>query len=156
MGSSLARALAVAIVDRLLCRANFDPAQPRNPLTGEWVDVLDTLRDVLDPEEMDLAEELATNGARVHADGTVTVYHRTSATVAEAIRATGAMVGREDGVFFSTRRTGQAEAFGDHVIELRVPLRLLRLDDVFGNEAHIRIPTDRPGARVDVSKFLVG
>lgn len=99
----------------------------------------------LTPEEQDLADELRDNGADVHPDGTVTVYHFTSPQSAEEIRRTGRMRGDEDGIFFTTKRDGgRATGYGEEAVTMRVPLRLLQLDDVFGDEAHVRVPTRRP------------
>lgn len=100
---------------------------------------------------VDLASELIDNGATVNPDGTVRLYHRTTPEAAQQIIATGKMRGAEDGVFFSTAPSGQAEGFGSAVVPVDVPLERLQLDDVFGNEAHVRIPTSRPGATVDVN-----
>lgn len=99
----------------------------------------------------DLADELIDQGAKIDHDGMVTLYHRTSKANADAIRRTGTMTGKEDGVFFSTTPTGQVESFGDAVVEVRIPLEKVELDDVFGAEAHVRLPLSRAGARVKVT-----
>ena len=66
------------------------------------------------------------------------------------------MKGLEDGVFFTTNGDdSQAEGFGSEQIELRIPLEKLQLDDVFGNEAHVRIPTQKSNEIVDVKDFLI-
>lgn len=72
--------------------------------------------------------------------GLVTVFHRTSAEDAKTILETGKFIPKEDGIFFSTSRTGQAEGFGDTIIELRIPADRLRLDDIFDGEAHLKFP----------------
>ena len=101
--------------------------------------------------ELDI-EEVIDVGAKT--DGNlVTVYHRTSKAGADAIRKSGRMNAKEDGLFFSTSKAGQAEGFGDEVVELQVPTSMLELDDIFGDEAHVRIPLKTAGA-VDISKFL--
>lgn len=107
----------------------------------------------LSPEETILADELVDNGAEIKPDGTVRVYHRTTAEKAAEIESTGQMLGDEDGIFFSTRSDGQAEGFGEAVVEFDIPLNRLLLDDVFGDEAHLRLPTDKAGDRVRVSEF---
>lgn len=99
---------------------------------------------------LDLAQELRDNGGSVDDDGMVTLYHRTSPENADQIRKTGTMRGLEDGVFFSTSEKGQAEGFGDAVVVVREPVERVEIDDVFGNEAHVRIPTKRNGALVRV------
>ena len=64
------------------------------------------------------------------------------------------MTGKEDGVFFSTKEQGQAEGFGDAVVELLVPLNKLQLDDMFDDEAHLRLPLRRIGEKINVKNWL--
>jgi len=99
---------------------------------------------------MDRIGELRDNGAQVGDDGYVTLYHRTTPEKADAIRKSGMMRGEEDGLFFSTSRTGQADGFGDAIVVVREPVERIELDDVFGNEAHVRIPLKRAGQSVKV------
>lgn len=108
-------------------------------------------------DEQDLADELSAVGAQVHLDGTVTVYHHTTPVGAAAIRDTGQMTGKEDGVFFTTKGTADAHAGGrgDATVALRLPLRLLQLDDALSDEAHVKIPLRRAGESVDVTQYLV-
>ena len=103
---------------------------------------------------IDKAKELKDNKATVNDDGTVTVYHHTSKDAKDSIMKTGNMKGAEDGIFFTTKKDGQASGFGDSVITAKIPLEKLDLDDTFGDEVHLRIPTERRGQSVDVSKFL--
>lgn len=86
-------------------------------------------------------------------NGVVTVYHRTTVDAAAEILKTGKMTPRENGLFFSTAKDGQAEGFGDEVIELKIPADQLELDDIFDNEAHLRLPAkiNKPN---DISKFI--
>lgn len=106
------------------------------------------------PDSQSLADELIGAGAQVHRDGTVTVYHRTTRENAESIRTTGRMHGDEDGIFFSTRKVGQASGYRDSYVELRIPLSRLVLDDIFDDEAHVRIPTRSQRESVDVSSYM--
>lgn len=113
-------------------------------------DQIDTL-----PENVrDMAAELIDNGGAVSNDGMVTVYHRTSADNANQIQSTGRMSGKEDGLFFSTSTGGQAEGFGDSIVALKIPLDQIQLDDVFGDEAHVRMPV-KPNQPVDVSGWII-
>jgi hypothetical protein len=73
-------------------------------------------------------------------NGLVTVYHRTNPEDAKIILESGKFIPKEDGIFFSTSKTGQAEGYGDAVIELRIPADRLQIDDIFDNEAHLRFP----------------
>lgn len=102
-------------------------------------DLIDTVRDV---------------GAEVDDNGYVTVYHRTSPENAERIRQTGVMKAKEDGVFFSTKELGQNEGYGDAVVALRIPAEKLELDDIFDDEAHVKIPLGRQ-RQVNVAEYLV-
>jgi hypothetical protein len=106
---------------------------------------------LLDAE--DTLAELSDNGATINPDGTVVVYHRTSKEKADAIVKNNEMFGLEDGVFFSTSEKGQAEGYGDVVVKMNVPIEQIQIDDTFGNEAHVRIPTKKANQKVSVSKF---
>ena len=101
-----------------------------------------------------LYADLKDNGAEVDKNGNVTVYHRTSPENLENILKNKKMQAKEDGVFFSTSPNGQAEAYGKALLKLKVPLSLLELDDVFGDEAHVRIPLKSKKHTIDISKFL--
>jgi hypothetical protein len=106
----------------------------------------------IDVEEdlKDLASELIDNGAQITPRGEVRLFHRTSKASAETIKSTGMMTGKEDGLFFSTKSDGQISDYGDTVVELHIPLSKLQLDDVFGDEAHVRVPMQRAGQKVNV------
>jgi hypothetical protein len=99
----------------------------------------------------DLIEEVESNGGIVNEDGTVTLYHRTNAESRAEIEKTGEMKGLEDGIFFSTKKDGQAKGFGDEVVEVRVEAENLELDDVFGDEAHLKLSTKKAGDTVKVN-----
>lgn len=105
-------------------------------------------------DAQDLVEELIDNQAKVTQDGFVTVYHRTSPEAAASIRKTGKIKALEPDAFFSTKLEGQAQGFGDGVIKMRVPVNRLRLDDVFGDEAHLAINIGRPGKTLDVADYI--
>lgn len=101
----------------------------------------------------DTLAELADNGATINPDGTVVVYHRTTKDKADAIVKNNEMFGLEDGVFFSTSEKGQAEGYGDVVVKMNVPIEQIQIDDTFGNEAHVKIPTKKANQKISVSKF---
>lgn len=70
------------------------------------------------------------------------LYHRTTHEAAEEIRTSRRMLSKEtDGsVYFSTRRHGQAGAYGDAIVHVRVPCEIAQLDDEFpSGEQHYRI-----------------
>jgi len=105
-------------------------------------------------DAQDLADELNDNKAEIDNDGMVTIYHRTTPENKKEIESTGKMKGLEDGVFFSTKETGQNEGYGESIVKLKVPIESIQIDDTFGDEAHVRIPTKKAGQIIDVKKYL--
>jgi hypothetical protein len=103
----------------------------------------------------DLVSEIKSNGGNVDENGYVTLYHRTSKANADLIKSTGKMSAKEDGLFFSTKADGQIAGYGDTTIELKVPVEKLELDDVFGDEAHLRIPLKNKNQVLDVGEYLL-
>jgi hypothetical protein len=87
----------------------------------------------------DLAEEIAGKGGKIDNDGMVTLYHATDRESADIISNSGTMYGKEDRLFFSTKPDGQISGYGDAVIETKIPLEDLSLDDIFSDEAHLTI-----------------
>lgn len=104
--------------------------------------------------QLDNIDHFKNSGAKVNNDATVTVYHYTNSDTKDIIHKTGKMKGAEDGVFFTTKKDGDAKDFGNSLISANIPIELLNLDDDLGDELHLRIPTDKRGQSVDVSKFL--
>lgn len=107
---------------------------------------------LLDAE--DLIEELKANEAVIDENGYVTLYHRTNENSANEIMQTGKMRAKEDGIFFSTKKDGQAEGYGKAVVVFHIPVEKLVLDDEFGDEAHVRIPLKNRNVILDVSDYL--
>ena len=138
--------------------ANSMSPEPRI-LAGEDSVILSTpeigvMAKVVDADAADdLLSEISAF-SQVTEDGLVTVYHRTTSESAEIIRSSGHMTPKEDGLFFSTSRTGQAEGFGDEVIEMQIPADRLLLDDLFDGEAHLRLPAsaNKPNS---IQEYLV-
>ena len=102
------------------------------------------------PRLPDFADEVAAAGGEIDESGVIRLFHRTTPEAAEEIRRTGQMTGKEDGVFFSTSPSNQAVGYGSEVVEVRIPLSDLELDDLFDTEAHLRLPLKRPGEMVQV------
>lgn len=77
----------------------------------------------------------------VNPDGTVTLYHRTTAENAARIAATGRFLSKENTneTFFSNKPDGQAEGYGDAVVAVRVPARQVRINDAFPHEIHVAV-----------------
>ncbi len=104
---------------------------------------------------MDLIDEITAVGAEVDENGYVTVYHRTNDAAATVIRKTGVMQAKEDGLFFSTNPDGSNNyGYGDSVITLKVPAEKLVLDDIFDDEASVKIPLENR-RRMNVSEYIV-
>lgn len=94
--------------------------------------------------------------ADISPEGYVTVYHRTSESNAKRITESGKMIAKEDGIFFSTQKNGvYASGYGNSVIEMKIPVEKLVLDDIFDTEAHLRIPLKNRNQVLDVSDYLV-
>lgn len=64
------------------------------------------------------------------------------------------MIAKEDGIFFSTKKDGQADGYGDSVIEMRIPAENLILDDIFDDEAHLRYPLENRNSVLNVSEYI--
>ncbi len=104
-------------------------------------------------DAQDLIDEVRSVGGQADENGYITLYHRTSAENAEKIRESGYMMGKEDGLFFSTRENGYNDGYGDTAVKFSIPAEMLVLDDVFGDEAHLRLPMEKPG-KLYVGKYL--
>ena len=53
---------------------------------------------------------------------------------------------------FGTSPTGQIEGYGEAVVQIEVPLEKISLNDVFANEAHVRMKTGTIGENTSTSK----
>lgn len=84
-----------------------------------------------------------------NSDGTVTLFHGTNRASGLAIRKSGHLIGKEDGVFLTTDKDA-ARTFGEDIVEVRVDPRQLLLDDEFpSGRKDFRIPA-RIGEAVPV------
>lgn len=103
---------------------------------------------------LDLADSLSEKNADISPDGIVTLYHRTSPDNAQNIVQTGTMNSREDRMFFGTRPDGAISGYGDAVVQVRLPLERLELNDVFPDEACVTMRSGRIGTAVPVEGRL--
>lgn len=87
-----------------------------------------------------LIDEVESVGGKVDENGYIHVFHRTSKEAADRIRSTNKMIAKEDGLFFSTKPDGQIVGYGDEVVDFWIPAERLMLDDIFSDEAHLRLP----------------
>ncbi len=95
-----------------------------------------------------------TTGLPLNADGTVTLYHHTSAANADNIRQSGALrsAGEPD-VYLTTRETPDT-GYGDTAVKVRVDPRKLQLDDEFADgRMDFRISVGRPGGALTGAEF---
>jgi ribosomal protein L4 len=94
--------------------------------------------------------------AEISPNGYVTLYHRTTPENAKKIMESGKMSAKEDGIFFSTKNDGaNSIGYGDGVVKVKIPVEKLVLDDIFSDEAHLRIPLKSRKESLDVSSYLV-
>lgn len=84
------------------------------------------------------------------------VYHMTAPRAANAIKTSGTMIPKEDGLFFSNKKFGPAsEGYGTAAVKLDIPEARLILDDEFPTgEKHYRLPVES-GKPADVSQWLL-
>ena len=108
--------------------------------------------DLLDAQ--DLIDELKDVNAEVDDNGYVTVYHQTNEDNAKKIRQTGKMFSKEQAVFFSTSREAQqSEGRGTVKLKFKIPVEKLHLDDIFNDNADVRI--DLNGKKeLDISSYI--
>ena len=103
----------------------------------------------------DMIDELKSVGANIDNNGYVTVYHQTTAENANKIIETGKMFGREYGIFFSTSKDAQqSEGRGSVKLEFKIPVEKLTLDDIFDDNADVKIYT-KPNQEIDISEYMV-
>ena len=107
-------------------------------------------------DTQDFINEIKDVGAEIDENGYVTVYHQTTKENANKIRKTGKMSAMEDGIFFSTSKNAQqSEGRGDVKLEFKIPAEKLELDDIFTNNADVKIPLKNKNQLLDVSDYLV-
>lgn len=104
----------------------------------------------------DLIEEVKSVGANVDNNGYITLYHVTNPESAKKIIESGKMFAKEDGIFFSTSKNAQqGEGRGGITLEFKIPAEKLILDDLFSDNADLKIPLNNKNEILDVSQYLV-
>ena len=108
-------------------------------------------------DAQDLIEELESVGAKIDANGYVTVYHATTQENARKINESKQMKSNEPAVFFSTSKNAQqSEGRGGATLEFRIPVEKLVLDDLFSDNADVKIPLENFYTdTLDVTDYLV-
>lgn len=90
-------------------------------------------------------------GLQLNSDGTVTVYHHTSAEKAEAIKTSGTLKAAAEPDVYVTTRKETDTGYGDVAVPVRVKPDLLQIDDEFPDgRVDYRIDAKRPGGSVKV------
>lgn len=88
---------------------------------------------------LDTVEDILSKDGAVTEEGYAILYHATSIQNYKAILVEKLMYGKEDGIFFSTKKDGEILGYGSEVLEVRIPVERLILDDEFDNELHYKI-----------------
>ena len=98
----------------------------------------------------DLAKEILDVGGEITKDGRVRVFHATTPENAKEINRTGQMFGKEDKIYFSTKRDGEIKGYGNAIVEAEIPIEKLQVNDLFADEIHLTMDTGVPGRRVNI------
>lgn len=98
----------------------------------------------------DLAREILDVGGEITKDGKVRVFHATTPENAKEINRTGQMFGKEDKIYFSTKRDGEIKGYGNAIVEAEIPIEKLQANDLFTDEIHLTMDTGVPGRRVNI------
>ena len=105
-------------------------------------------------DAQDLINELKSVGAKIDKNGYVTLYHQTTNENAKNIREQGYMIANEDYVYFSTSKGAeQSIGRGNTKLEFKIPVEKLQLDDVFSDNADVKIALNEK-KRLDVKKYI--
>ena len=86
---------------------------------------------------VDLASDILSVNGQITDDAKAVLYHGTTHENAKKIVESGKMFGKEDALFFSTKKDGIVLDYGEDVIEVQIPLEKLKLNDVFDSEVHL-------------------
>lgn len=94
-------------------------------------------------------------GLPLNADGTVTLYHHTSADKAQAIKESGALTSAGEPAVYVTTREQTDTGYGDTVVRVRVKPELLEIDDEFPDgRRDFRIKVGKPGGSLTDAEFF--
>ena len=106
-------------------------------------------------DAQDLIEEIKSVGANVDKNGYVTLYHQTTNENADKIKQTGKMIANEPYIYFSTSKdASQSDGRGKTKLEFKIPAEKLILDDLFSDNADVKIKLDN-GKELDISNYIV-
>lgn len=107
-------------------------------------------------DAQDFISEVKSVGANVDENGYVTVYHQTTNENAEKIKQTGKMSAKEPYVYFSTSKNAQqSEGRGTTKLEFKIPAEKLLLDDIFSDNADVKMSLKNVNDLLDVNDYLI-
>ena len=107
-------------------------------------------------DAQDFISEVKSVGANVDENGYVTVYHQTTNENAEKIKQTGKMSAKEPYVYFSTSKNAQqSEGRGTTKLEFKIPAEKLLLDDIFSDNADVKMPLKNVNDLLDINDYLI-
>lgn len=89
----------------------------------------------------DLASDILKVNGEITSDAKAVLYHATSEENAKRINESGIMIGKEDWLYYSTKKDGEIKGYGNSVVRVEIPLELLELNDIFDDEAHLTLET---------------
>lgn len=104
-------------------------------------------------DSLDIMEEVLRVGGNVSEDGFAELYHATTEENKDRIFSGMSMYGKEDGIFFSTKKNGQIVGYGEAILRIYVPLEKMILDDEFDDEIHYKVkvvPYKKVGITIEV------
>lgn len=111
----------------------------------------------IDPAKLAPAGTDAATGLALNADGTVTVYHHTSAENAAKIRKTGKLTSAGEPQVYFTSTPDASTGYGDTAVPVRVKPETLTLDDEFSDgRRDYSIPAKKAGLKVTIGEAGVG
>jgi hypothetical protein len=91
-------------------------------------------------------------GLPLNPDKTVTVYHHTNKTAAEAIRRTGVLKSAGEPDVYVTTEKSPTTGYGDEVVAIKVDPKKLQIDDQFPDgRTDFRLSVGKPGGSMKVA-----
>lgn len=100
-------------------------------------------------DALDIVNDIRDIGGIVTNDGYAILYHRTDLESSKKIVESQTMKAKEDSIYASTRYDKAIVGYGDVVVQLKIKVELLILDDDFGDELHFRIKCNNKPIKVN-------
>lgn len=95
-----------------------------------------------------------TTGLPLNSDGTVTLYHHTSADKAEAIKSSGELRSAGEPDVYLTTREQTDTGYGDTAVKVRIDPKKLQIDDEFADgRVDYRVGVGQPGGALTDATF---